>query len=163
MSITGLTTTVLKLYEQLFTIRLVAKMARHFRCTLMPARVTPRSRADDAYTSQPYTRIVPVTHDYIMEGNHMSSDFIPSWYTRDVFEYEKQGTNISVVHWRQIGCAPYILDVLEHGYVIPLQNRVEPSFLHNNKSSREEPVFVQKAIDELLESALLRPLHGLVR
>ena len=122
-----------------------------------------RSQADDAYISQPHSRTVPVILDYNMEGNHMSANFIPSRFTTDVFEYERQGTNISVVgrlrhnilYWKQIGCAPYILDVLAHGYVIPLQNRVEPSFLNNNKSSREEPAFVQKAIDELLESGAI--------
>ena len=95
-----------------------------------------------------------------MEGKHLSKTFVPSVYTSDVFEYEKRGTNISVVgrlkhnllYWKQIGCSHYILDVLEHGYVIPLQNTVEPVFLHNNKSSREKPAFVQLAIDELLES-----------
>ena len=98
-----------------------------------------------------------------MDGKHMSESFQPSTFTNDVFEYERLGTSISVVgrlrahlpYWQNIGCCPYVLDVIAQGYLIPLNKPVESKFLKNNKSSLEEPKFVRTTIDELLESGAI--------
>ena len=90
----------------------------------------------------------------------MSKDFTPSTFTTNVHDYEKFGFNISVVgrlrrhlpYWKSIGCSPYVIDVIENGYTIPLRHPFDTVYLNNNKSSKDEPAFVQKAIDELLES-----------
>ena len=93
----------------------------------------------------------------------MSEHFKPSKFTADVYEYEKKGTNISVVgrlkrnynYWKNMGCSPYILDVILNGYLIPINGTIDPVLLKNNKSSREEPNFVRLSIDELLESGAI--------
>ena len=98
-----------------------------------------------------------------MEGRHMSDGFKPSTYTSSYYEYEKHGTPISVVgrlkrnlsYWKAIGCNPYILNVIEKGYVIPINGEILQADLNNNKSSREEPEFVRSAIDELLQTGAI--------
>ena len=90
----------------------------------------------------------------------MSSSHKPSIYTNSYYEYEKNGTPISVVgrlkqnigYWKAIGCSTYILNIIEKGYVIPINGEILPADLQNNRSSREEPQFVRSAIDELLET-----------
>ena len=80
-----------------------------------------------------------------MNGEHMYEHFTASKYTNDVYDYEKNGTCISVVgrlkqnfsYWESMGCCPYILDVIQNGYLIPVNGTVESVILKNNKSSRE--------------------------
>ena len=99
-----------------------------------------------------------------MEGKPMSRHYKPKTFTRDYFEYEKHGTDISVVgrlrehisFWESIGASDYILDVIRRGYVIPLKGEIETALYRNNKSSREEPSFVQSAIDDLLATGAIR-------
>ena len=58
-----------------------------------------------------------------MEGKPLSLGFVTKKFTTDYFQYEKHDALISVVgrlkrhvaYWRTIGCAQYILDVIEHG------------------------------------------------
>ena len=47
------------------------------------------------------------------------------------------------------------MDVIKRGYVIQLKGEIPSAFLKNNKSSREEPQFVQRSIDELLETGAI--------
>ena len=51
---------------------------------------------------------------------------------------------------KSIGVSPYISDVIEFGYKIPLRVIPSPKILLNNASSRKQPDFVHSAIDKLL-------------
>ena len=98
----------------------------------------------------------------------MSELYTPTKYTSDYYEYEKYDTPISVVgrlrsrsdYWQSIGCSQYILDTIRRGYIIPITDDVESAYLRNNKSSRDEPVFVRKAIDELLDTGAIVECKG---
>ena len=89
----------------------------------------------------------------------MSLGYVGKKFTQDYFEYERFDTPISVVgklrkniaYWRSIGCSEFILKVLQNGYIIPVIGEIETAYLNNNRSSRLEPEFVQRSIDELLE------------
>ena len=89
----------------------------------------------------------------------MSKGYVCKNFTTNVFTYEKFDTPISVVgrlkthisYWQSIGCSEHILNIINRGYVIPLTERVETVHLRNNKSSRDEPIFVRESIDELLD------------
>ena len=94
-----------------------------------------------------------------MEGRHMSKGYKPKKITTEYYDYERNGTEISVAnrlkdhadYWRQIGCNEYILSVIENGYVIPLTGEIEKAQYRNNLSSRERPEFVREAIDDLIQ------------
>lgn len=51
--------------------------------------------------------------------------------------------------WRSISPPDHILNVIEHGYVIPLVSEPPTMFSKNNKSALNHTVFVTKAIQEL--------------
>ena len=93
----------------------------------------------------------------------MSKNYIPKTLTNDFYEYERNGTEISVVgrlrknlsFWKTIGASNYILDVIRRGYVIPLKGDIESACLKNNKSSRDEPEFVRLAIDDLINTGAI--------
>ena len=94
----------------------------------------------------------------------MSKGFTKKQYTNDFFEYEKYDKPISVVgrlrkrsaFWESIGASDYVLSVIRKGYVIPIKGEVKGVFLKNNRSSRSNPEFVQKSIDELLDTGAVR-------
>ena len=54
--------------------------------------------------------------------------------------------------WRNINSNQYVLDVIENGYSLPFITMPEECFLKNNKSSLENPKFVQEAIQDLINS-----------
>ena len=102
------------------------------------------------------TKFIPMNEIY----SNMSSDFVPPVYVTSVYEYENSTDNveISVVgrlkdglkFMKNIGISPYISDVLEFGYRIPLRLIPESKHLRNNASSRAHPDFVRKSIDKLI-------------
>jgi hypothetical protein len=49
----------------------------------------------------------------------------------------------------------YIIDVVKEGYKLPLLQVPQPSFIHNNKSARDNPDFVNEEINRLLESGVI--------
>ena len=88
----------------------------------------------------------------------MSKDYkIPS-ITHSYSEYERDGTDISVVgslrahrsYWTKFQTPPHILNIVNNGYTIPLTKLPPRRWLPNNKTSREEPQFVQREIDDLI-------------
>ena len=103
-----------------------------------------------------------------LKGKPRSKDYVPKTYTKSYYDYEKHGTPISVVgrlrshvnYWKAFGCSEYIISVIMKGYVIPIKGEILPADLANNRSSREEPEFVQSAIDELLESGAIEELEN---
>ena len=54
--------------------------------------------------------------------------------------------------WHSINANQYVLDVIENGYRLPFLTTPEGCFLKNNKSSLDNPEFVQEAIQDLLNS-----------
>ena len=90
----------------------------------------------------------------------MSRDYHPLPMTTDYSHYESGTHNISVVgslkrhiaHFEKLGAPSYILQILRCGYVLPLKKFVPGTFKRNNRSSRDCPHFVQKAIDDLLDT-----------
>ena len=52
--------------------------------------------------------------------------------------------------WKYVGAWPYILDVIDSGYHIPLYSMPPVSFSNNNKSALADAGFVAGAISELL-------------
>ena len=56
----------------------------------------------------------------------------------------------SIQFWQQIGANPEIIDVLKHGYKLPLIDTPERSFSNNNKSAIDNLEFVENSIAELL-------------
>ena len=101
-------------------------------------------------------------NQYEMEGKSMSAGFKKKHSTTNCFDYEKDDMSMSVVgrlksrlsFWEHIGCSEYILSVLEKGYVIPIKGEVKWAYLRN-RSTREEPIFVQQSMDELLDSGAI--------
>ena len=98
-----------------------------------------------------------------MEGKPMSVGFLKKEFTNDFFQYEKHDKAISVVgrlkrhiaYWRTIECSEFILKVIQNGYVIPVMGEVDSVHLRNNRSSRIEPEFVRRSIDELLDNGAI--------
>ena len=93
----------------------------------------------------------------------MASNFTREKITTNYFNYEKTGTQISVVgrlkkhivYWESIGCSSYNLDVIRKGYVIPVLGEVLAADIRNNKSSREHPTLVRKSIELLQTGAVV--------
>ena len=54
--------------------------------------------------------------------------------------------------WLKINSNQYVIDVIENGYKLPLITNPDTCHLKNNKSSLENSKFVEKAIQELLDS-----------
>ena len=53
--------------------------------------------------------------------------------------------------WYDIGAYRSVLDIIEHGYVIPFVEIPSPAWFRNNSSATRHADFVTKAIQELLE------------
>ena len=93
----------------------------------------------------------------------MSRNFIVPETTDSISEYDSSDKDISVVgrlakqaeFWEKIGTPHYILDIIKNGYRMPLESTPENKILRNNASSRNDPEFVQKSIDELLISGAI--------
>ena len=54
--------------------------------------------------------------------------------------------------------SPFVLNVLEHGYVLPLTSIPPPFIAKNNQSALKYPVFVDEAIKELLKYGYIEEL-----
>ena len=75
--------------------------------------------------------------------------------TESISEYESSLKEISVVgrlakhvnFWEEIGASPYIVDIVKHGYQMPLNEMPKSKHLSNNASSRGNPEFVRISID----------------
>jgi len=57
--------------------------------------------------------------------------------------------------WKCITDSSYMLDVVENGYRLPFKETPEEVFLKNNKSARENPEFVRKEIQALLDKGVV--------
>ena len=58
-------------------------------------------------------------------------------------------------HWESAGAGEYILDVVKRGYKLPFRNIPDRVVLQNNRSARENPVFVDAEILSLLEKGCI--------
>ena len=93
----------------------------------------------------------------------MSKGYIPPEFTESISEYDSTDKEISVVgrlakhvgFWKQIGAPHYILDTIQRGYHLPLSEQPKPNHLRNNASSRNNPEFVRKSLDDLLVSGAI--------
>ena len=79
----------------------------------------------------------------------------------DLYEFESQkqctpqvkgNLRKNVEFWRDIGTCQFILDVITHGYKLPLTEQPERAWLKNNKSALSYQEFVDVAINELVQS-----------
>ena len=89
----------------------------------------------------------------------MSPDYIVPRFVETVSDFESlPDVDISVVgrlrkgldFMKSINSSPYILNVIEHGYKIPLSAIPDARVLKNNRSSRDNPDFVRRSIDKLI-------------
>ena len=77
--------------------------------------------------------------------------------TDDFYEYEQGQADIIVKDrlrkhiqfWHEIGTDPFILDIIENGYVIPFHSTPNSMFSKNNKSALQNEEFVLEAIKDL--------------
>ena len=106
-----------------------------------------------------------VSQVYCINGHSpMSKEFLPSKYTTDLNIYEQSNDyEITVVdrlragldYALSLGVSNYYRRIIECGYVLPIHNVLHSSELKNNKSSRQDPLFVQSEIDKLLQSGAI--------
>ena len=88
----------------------------------------------------------------------MTSDFVPPHFTLSYRGYEQDGLEISAVgqlkrhigFWRHIRTSNFLLRTIDQGYRIPLVSCPPPHQAKNNASSRRQPEFVRRAINELI-------------
>jgi hypothetical protein len=62
--------------------------------------------------------------------------------------------------WQQHVKNDYIVDVIKHGYRLPLTSLPQPEWLNNNKSARDNPDFVDSEVKKLLLSGVLIELKN---
>ena len=95
-----------------------------------------------------------------MHSEYLCDDFIPVPLSNDYAEYERTEGNISVVgsltrhysYWEDIRAPDHILNIVKHGYTIPLKYLPRRKFMQNNFLSRNDPGFVKEAISELIHT-----------
>ena len=101
-----------------------------------------------------------------LDSKYMSKDYIPLRFASSFEEYETSSLDISVVGslhkhanaWVTMGAPPFVLDIVQNGYTIPFQSVPKARYLRNNYSSRSRPVFVRRAIDELVQTRAVSEL-----
>ena len=97
----------------------------------------------------------------------MTSDFVPPNFTLSYRGYEQDGLEISVVgrlkrhigFWRHIRTSNYLLWTIDQGYRIPLVSCPPPHQAKNNASSRRQPEFVRRAINELIVTGAVQEVY----
>jgi hypothetical protein len=62
--------------------------------------------------------------------------------------------------WKKATDSRYILDVIEQGYKLPFKTIPENSEIKNNKSARDNPVFVEKEIESLIEKGIVSKVYS---
>ncbi len=67
----------------------------------------------------------------------------------------------SVIFWEKINTSDYILDVIKHGYKIPLLKEPDSIFLNNNRSAIDNSDFVCLAISDLVKGGLVREVKDI--
>ena len=68
-----------------------------------------------------------------LNSKFMSHDYIPLNIASSYHDYERDGTDISVVgslrkhydHWVENRAPPFVLDIIKHGYTIPFRSTSE--------------------------------------
>ena len=93
-----------------------------------------------------------------IDSKSMSLNYVKPVLARCFADYERDKSDMSVVgslrrhkdFWRELTDSPNIINVIEHGYSIPLLKLPGTKFLDNNLSSLKHPTFVRETIDELL-------------
>ena len=68
--------------------------------------------------------------------------------------------NAHLSKWKEATDSRYILDVVEHGYKLPLKVVPEKSELKSNRSARENPSFVEQEIRTLLSKGVVSRYEG---
>ena len=90
----------------------------------------------------------------------MSKDFVPKQFTTDYYCYESGQADISVVdrlksginYVTALGFSSYYMSIATIGYIPSLLADPPKKFFRNNKSSRDNPVFVRTSIDDLIQT-----------
>ena len=85
------------------------------------------------------------------------------FFMNNYFDYEegnaepliKGRLKASFSFWSAIGASEFVLDIIEHGYKLPLINTPARAILKNNKSALSHPNFVAEAINDLLDKDLV--------
>ena len=82
-------------------------------------------------------------------------------YLKELFEFElanyspvnvKVNLRRNLDFWKVIGTSPFILNVIERGYMLPFESLPDPAMFKNNSSSISHAQFVEEAINELCKS-----------
>ena len=103
-----------------------------------------------------------------MHSEYLCDEFVPVPLSNCYEEYERTEGNISVVgsltkhvsYWEDIGAPEHILNLIKHGYTMPLKYLPAKKFMQNNFSSRSDPEFVREAISELLQMGAVVETYG---
>ncbi|KAL5011007.1 hypothetical protein ScPMuIL_013312 [Solemya velum] len=98
------------------------------------------------------------------------SDILVNQYidsSRSTFEQVGSGDNLSPVgrlkanvsEWKSITNNVHIIDVIENGYKLPLKTEPNSIILKNNRSAIQNPKFVQKELENLLQKKCISEVH----
>ena len=61
--------------------------------------------------------------------------------------------------WKEITDDSYILDVIEHGYQLPLKDNPPGTVLRNNRSARDNMFFVKEEVKNLVSRGVVSQVH----
>ena len=62
----------------------------------------------------------------------------------------KERLRTHVAFWKSIGASEFIVDTISRGYIIPFLTTQPKACFKNNRSALAHPVFVNRAITELI-------------
>ena len=101
-----------------------------------------------------------------LDSKSISLNYVKPILADSFADYECDKSDMSVVRslrknkdfWRELTDSPNILNVVDHGYSIPLLKLPATKFLDNNLSSLKHPTFVRETIDELLAKGAITEL-----
>ncbi len=121
----------------------------------LPALVNSRGVKGTATKLEVTSNVNEVKYESCNNDNSVNTE-VAFEYT----EYESDGEKLIKVSgrlrersrfWRQIGSPDFIIETIEHGYVIPMYDIPPVKQTKNNKSALKYPEFVSQAISELVK------------
>jgi hypothetical protein len=119
---------------------------------ISPGIVTPRSATIPLATRTPRTKL----STFLLDANmpNVANNKIGAKTTASLLRVSGS-LKRHFSWWQRHEINPVTLRIIEQGYILPLKRIPESSFIKNNLSARNNPVFVQTAINDLLKNNLV--------